>query len=157
MKTVILFCLTVLCLSAYSPKKDLSIENQFEETLKIVKSDSFNIRFTIATPLNDLNIDIDSAYLRIHQDSATGYLPYYTAHYAFPQTGRKGVVFDNTLINPKIKIKGRNAQRYILYQFAVIGKNDNYKIKLNIQYDRTCYLFVTSLRRAPISYVGSLQ
>ena len=44
----------------------------------------------------------------------------------------------------------------IFYQFSVVGKNDTYKLSIDIRHDGTCYLFINSLKRSPISYTGQI-
>lgn len=71
-------------------------------------------------------------------------------------TGNKGILFDNEMLNRTEKIKGRKVKKAIKYSFDIVGKNDIYRLEMDIQYDRTCYLYVTSNRRSPISYIGTI-
>lgn len=157
MKFIWALFLTFVIISTNAQVKECRIEEAFSQTLKRVETNHFRILFSIATPSNGSNIQIDSAWITIKSDSASGYLPYYSPHYSFPRTGNKGILFNNQILNPQMKVKGRKDKKSILYQFAIIGINDNYKFKLDIQYDKTCYLLVISKRRGPISYIGTLQ
>lgn len=156
MKLLIISYLLLCSTGIYAQKKEADTEKLFRQTLELVESGKFKALFHIATPLNEVNIQIDSAWVYVQADSVSGYLPYYTPGYSFPRTGSKGIVFDNRILEPRLKIKGRKERKAILYQFAVYGKNDNYRLRMDIQYDRTCYLYVTSVLRGPISYIGTL-
>lgn len=153
------FILCFICLSAnlFAQKKEENIKTDFKKVLEIVESNHFKINFTIATPLNGTNIQIDSAWVCVNADSASGYLPYYSPNYSFPRTGNKGILFDNQRLKQRFKIKGKRERKAIQYQFSVVGKNDNYTLKMDIQYDGTCYLHVVSILRGPMSYIGSLS
>lgn len=139
----------------------------FSQIQAMVDSNRFEIIFTIATthysyylqpttPYSDQNIRIrqDSAFIIVNDSLAAGYLPYFSGGYSFPQTGLKGVLFHNKMLNKMVKTRGKGRNQAIRYEFEVIGKNDNYKLAMDIQYDGTCYLYVNSSRRSPISYMG---
>ena len=52
--------------------------------------------------------------------------------------------------------RGKGRRQSIFYQFSVVGKNDTYKLSIDIRHDGTCYLFINSLKRSPISYTGQI-
>lgn len=157
MKTLLLFCLICFVLNANAQFKEENTKTDFEKILELVENNRFKIKFTIATPLNGTNIQTDSAWVCIQADSASGYLPYYSPNYSFPRTGKNGILFDNRMLKQSMKIKGRKERKAIQYQFSVLGKNDNYTLKMDIQYDGTCYLYVVSKLRGPMSYIGTLS
>lgn len=161
-------CLSIPILTARAQNSNTPLD--FGQIRSMVDSNRFEILFTVATthynyylqpatPYSDENIriDRDSAFMVVNDTIATGYLPYFSSGYSFPQTGLKGIIFDNKMITPSVKMKGKRNKQAINYQFDVIGKNDAYKIRLDIQYDGTCYLYVTSTRRSPISYIGKIS
>lgn len=134
-----------------------------------VDSNRFEMEYTIATthytfylqpstPYTDQNIRIakDSAFIIIRDSLAAGYLPYFGSGYSIPQTGKRGIVFSNKMIAYSMKTRGKGARQTITYVFAVVGLNDTYKMTVDIQHDGSCYLYVNSLRRSPISYVGQI-
>lgn len=157
MKTFILLILLGICNVSFAQRHKEQIEKDFNRIWQIVESGHFTIKFSAATPYNGTNILTDSAQIVISDTIAIGYLPYYTRYYSLPMTGAKGIVFDNTILNKSIKIKGKNDKKVIKYQFDVIGKNDAYKLQMDIQYDGTCYLYVVSKQRGPISYIGTIR
>lgn len=157
MKLIWILFLSLVFTMSNAQNKRSSIEDNFSQTLKLVEHNHFRILFSIATPSNGSNIQIDSAWMTVKNDSASGYLPYYSPHYSFPRTGNKGILFNNRISDLQIKVKGKKEKRSILYRFALTGIHDNYKFKLDIQYDKTCYLLVISKRRGPISYIGTLR
>lgn len=156
MKFFSLLLFFFLCQYSYGQKESERIQTDFQETRELVDSNRFKIIFTIATPMSGVNIRIDSARIVVDDKRASGYLPYYTAKYGFAMTGNKGIIFDNIILNRSEKIKGRKVKKSIQYSFDIIGKNDVYRLQMDIQYDRTCYLYVTSNLRSPISYIGTI-
>lgn len=142
---------------------------KFNVIRNLVDSNRFEMVYTIATthhtfylqpttPYSDQNIRIarDSAFVIIHDSIAAGYLPYYGSGYSIPQTGAKGIVFSNPMIDLEKSTRGKGRRQAISYRFAVVGKNDTYKISIDIRHNGQCYLYVNSLRRSPISYVGQI-
>lgn len=156
MKFLLLFFFLVPGFAGFAQTEAERIESDFKETQAIVESNRFKVVFTIATPLSGLNVRVDTAWLIIDGPEASGYLPYYTARYGYAMTGNKGIVFDNEMFARTEKVKGRNVRKAIKYTFGIVGKNDIYRMQMDIQYDRTCYLYVTSNQRSPISYVGTV-
>lgn len=142
---------------------------QFSTIQNLVDSNRFEIVYTIATthytyflqpntPYSDQNIRIiqDSAFIIIRDSLAAGYLPYFSSSYSFPETGAKGIVFSNKIQGLTKSIRGKGKRQSIAYAFSVVGKNDSYKINIDIRYNGQCYLYVNSFRRSPISYVGQI-
>lgn len=156
MKLILLLSLFYICQYSYGQTETERIQNDFQKTKEIVDGNHFKIVFSIATPLSGVNVRIDSAWVTVNGEKASGYLPYYTGNYGFSMTGNKGILFDNEMLNRTEKIKGRKVKKAIKYSFDIVGKNDIYRLEMDIQYDRTCYLYVTSNRRSPISYIGTI-
>ncbi len=168
MKRTFLFCLglflTILTLSA----QNRPVTN-FKSIRQSVDSNRFEMIFTIATthhtyylqpttPYSDQNIRIanDSAFIIVHDSIAAGYLPYFGYGYSLPQTGSRGIIFSNPMIDLTKSVRGKGRRQSIFYQFSVVGKNDTYKISLDIRHNGQCYLFINSLHRSPISYIGQI-
>lgn len=167
--TILILLLVCGTLFAHAQRKSDRIAEEFAETQKIVDNGHFRMDFNIATTYNsyyqtpsqsnyneNIRIGKDSAYVVINDSIAEGYLPYFNSGYSFPKTGVKGIVFVSKMLNKTVKIKGKRGKRSISYEFDVIGLNDTYKLNLEIQYDGTCYLFVNSGKRSPITYQGKL-
>ncbi|MEG0796273.1 MAG: DUF4251 domain-containing protein [Odoribacter sp.] len=142
---------------------------QFAVIRQLVDANRFEMSYTIATthytfslqsttPYSDQNIRIaqDSAFIIIQDSVAAGYLPYFGTGYSMPQTGAKGIVFSNKMQDLTKSLKGRGRRQSIAYQFSVVGKNDTYKVSIDIRSNGQCYLFINSLRRSPISYIGQV-
>ncbi len=141
----------------------------FSEIRQLIEDNRFEMVYTIATthhtfylqpttPYTDQNIRIarDSAFIIIRDSVAAGYLPYFGNGYSIPQTGAKGIVFSNKMLELTKSRQGRGRRQSISYRFSVVGKNDTYKISIDIRYNGQCYLFVNSLKRSPISYIGQI-
>ncbi len=141
----------------------------FEIIRNLVDSNRFEMQYTIATthhsfylqpttPYSDQNIRIarDSAFIIIRDSIAAGYLPYFGSGYATPQTGKRGIIFSNPMEQLICQYRGKGKRKSIFYQFSVVGQNDTYKINIDIRHDGTCYLFINSLKRSPVSYTGQI-
>lgn len=168
MRYLILLCPGFLLFSLVLQAQNRPITD-FEQIEAMVDSNRFEMEYTIATthytfylqpttPYSDQNIRIaaDSAFVIIRDSIAAGYLPYFGSGYSIPQTGPLGIVFSNKMLNLTKSVKGRGQRQSIAYQFSVVGINDTYKISIDIRYNGLCYLYVNSLRRSPISYVGQI-
>ena len=165
-----LICSVGMALILFHSKGQTPVPITDIQTIRtLVDSNRFEMQYTIATthhtfylqpmtPYTDQNIRIsqDSAFIVIRDNRAAGYLPYYGSGYAMPQTGPKGIVFSNTMTDLNKSIKGKGRHPSISYQFSVAGKNDAYKINIDIRYNGQCYLYINSLRRSPISYIGQI-
>lgn len=121
-------------------------------------NDSSHFLLQPTTPYSDQNIRIaqDSAFVIIRDSIAAGYLPYFGSGYSIPQTGNRGIIFSNTMQDLTRQTRGKGRRQSIFYQFSVVGKNDTYKLSIDIRHDGTCYLFINSLKRSPISYTGQI-
>lgn len=160
---------SMLFISCWATAQTEQPITNFDTIQALVDSNRFEMKYTIATthytfylqpttPYSDQNIRIaqDSAFVIVHDSIAAGYLPYFGSGYSIPQTGAQGIVFSNKMLDLSKAVKGRGKRRSIFYQFSVAGRNDTYKLSLDIRYDGTCYLYVNSLRRSPISYIGQI-
>lgn len=161
--------LITLCSSLTGKSQENQPITDFQRIKAMVDSNRFETTYNIATthytyflqpgtPYSDQNIRItqDSAFIIIRDSLAAGYLPYYGGGYSIPQTGAKGIVFSGKMLQPSSKIKGKDKRQSITYDFSIIGTLDSYKINMIIQNDGTCYLYVNSTKRSPISYVGQI-
>lgn len=168
MRYLILLCPGFFLFSSVLHAQNRPISD-FEQIEAMVDSNRFEMEYTIATthytfylqpttPYSDQNIRIaaDSAFVIIRDSIAAGYLPYFGSGYSIPQTGPLGIVFSNKMLNLTKSVKGRGRRQSIAYQFSVAGINDTYKISIDIRYNGLCYLYVNSLKRSPISYVGQI-
>lgn len=156
-------------LSAHAQSQSQRPITNFNTIQQSVDSNRFKMIYTIATthhtfylqpttPYSDQNIRIaqDSAFILIQDSLAIGYLPNYGTGYSIPQTGVKGILFKNKMLNLSKSVKGKGRRSSIFYQFSIVGINDTYKISIDIRHNGLCYLFVNSLKRSPISYTGQI-
>lgn len=168
LRTLLLWTGMVTAVSAVRVQTEQPITN-FSTIRSMVDSNRFEMQYTIATthytfflqpttPYSDQNIRIaqDSAFVIIRDSVAAGYLPYFGSGYSIPQTGTKGIVFSNRMQNVSKSILGKGKRKSISYRFSITGLTDSYKVSIDIRYDGTCYLYINSLRRSPISYIGQI-
>lgn len=157
--------------TSWSQNRIVKIEKEFTQIDSLVKSGSFKITFTLATPHqsffqrpdapygeNNIAIATDSAWIIVKDNLAKGQLPYYSSGLSFLQAKpQKRIQFDNYMIGKSVEIKGKKKKKAINYTFGIIGENNNYKLQLNIQYDGSCNLFIDSDGLPPISYLGTIH
>lgn len=155
--------------SGIGQRKSERIAEEFSKTKRITDTQCFKVKLNIATTYNTFfinptfstyneNIDIepDSAYLIIKDSTIHGLLPYFGQSHSVLKSGMAIIVLNSKMMNTSIVVQGKQGRQSILYQFGVQGKFAYYSMKLNIQYDGTCNLFVAANNHPPISYLGQL-
>ncbi len=169
MRYIFCLCASLFFLGLSAHSQSYQPVTDFKTIKQLVDSNRVKMVFTIATthhtffiqpdtPYADQNIRIgqDSAFIQIRDSLAIGYLPYFGTGYSIPQTGGRGIVFNNKMLDVVKSVRGKGRRPSVFYQFSVVGKNDTYKINLDIRYNGLCYLFINSLHRSPISYTGQI-
>ena len=141
----------------------------FSQIKQLADSNHLHMIFTIAsthhtnylqpnTPYTDQNIRIekDSAFVIIQDSIATGYLPYYSSGIQSNQTQKKEIIFFNKMLHLKKETLGEGKRQSITYQFEVVAPTDTYKINIDIRPQGQCYMFINSLHKTPINYIGQI-
>ncbi len=165
MKTIVstLILSLVLILSsgnAFAQKKNKKERHmeQFTETQKLIDAKQFIFVPDRAFPQGGRSIDLTTNYgfIKIMGTETNGDLPFFGRGYTVPYGGDGGIKFDKTTIeNEKIEINEKKMR--ILYSFDAKSKDDVYKISMDIGYNGSTSVGVTSNNRSFISYNGQVS
>lgn len=137
--------------------KSMADSNRFQMTYTVATTHhTFYLQPTTAYSNQNIRIAQDSAFMLIRDSIASGRLPYFGSGYAIPQTGNRGIVFNNKMLHLARFSKGRGRKQSITYLFDILAPNDTYSIRIDIRYNGRCYLYINSLKRSPISYIGQI-
>ncbi|MCT4587722.1 MAG: DUF4251 domain-containing protein [Carboxylicivirga sp.] len=138
-------------------KKEKRME-QFAETKKLVDSKQFIFVPNRAFPQGGRSIDLTTNYgfIKIMGSETEGDMPFFGRAYSASYGGDGGIKYDKTSIeNEKIEVNEKKMR--ISYSFEAKGKNDTYRINMEITYGGNASVSVTSNNRAHISYNGDIS
>jgi len=147
--------MTLVFMAACSGLKN-DPEKSRELTQKIQNKD-FTIVVNYADPMRGRHIYLTSEYdLRIKNDSAFAFLPYFGVAYSVPYGGGEGGIkfaepMTNYTMKPKKKADGWDIR------FKVKAKEDDYDISLNIFNNGSALLTVNSYNKDMISFNGEVK
>ena len=127
-----------------------------EVTGKITSKD-YTIAVNFANPMRWRQIYLNSDYdLRIKNDSAFAYLPFFGVAYSAPYGGGEGgIKFAEPIIGYSVKPNKKSDGWDI--QFKVKAKENNYEISMNIFNNGNSMFTVKSYNRDPITFNGELK
>lgn len=138
-------------------KKERRAE-QFAETQKLVDSKQFIFVPDRAFPQGGRSIDLTTNYgfIKIMGEETEGDMPFFGRGFTVPYGGGGGIKFDKTTIeNEQVQINEKKLR--ITYSFEAKGKDDHYRVSMDIGYSGNASVNVTSNNRSPISYNGEIS
>jgi hypothetical protein len=157
MKTLLIYSTFVwLFLMAACSSTKTATETIGEVTRK-VESKDITVSVHYANPLRMKQLVLTSEYdLRIKNDSAFAYLPYFGVAYSAPYGSSEGGIkfaesMDNYAITPNKKSNGWDIR------FKIRSKEDVYEIFMNIFNNGSTSFSVTSQKRDMISFSGEIK
>jgi len=138
-------------------KKERRME-QFAETQKLVDTKAFTFVPNRAFPQGGRSIDLTTNYgfIKIMNTKTEGDMPFFGRGYNVSYGGDGGIKFKETTIE-KEKIEVNKKKMRILYNFEAKGKNDTYRISMDISYSGNASVNVISNNRSAISYNGEIS
>ncbi|NDV45545.1 DUF4251 domain-containing protein [Paludibacter sp. 221] len=158
MKTIIKASLSVFVLLATVACSSVktNLERLNEVTQKINAKD-YTIGVNYANPMRGKQIYLNFDYdLRIKNDSAFAYLPYYGVVSRAPYGGGKGgIKFAEPMKEYSIAPNKKNDGWDI--RFKVDTPDYNYDIMMNVFNDGSSLIKVNSFQRDPISFSGAIK
>ena len=164
--TGLLLAIIIIPVKAQS-KKEIRFEKEIQKTLALVNSDKFIVKFYIATPTvetlftppgagNNIDIEPKNSYLWV-KDSLVGVkIPYFGSGAVKSGSQLDSISFQNILFSRTVKVYWEGKKKAIAYQLTVMSGGNVYYLNMHVQYDGTCYLYLSDRRRSPISYVGQI-
>ncbi|TAJ14405.1 DUF4251 domain-containing protein [Marinilabiliaceae bacterium JC017] len=136
-------------------KKEIRAE-KFIETQKILDEGMFEFDVERAFPQGGRSIDLTNnpGFVRVKDGNAEGDLPFFGRAYRVDYGGDAGINFEGKVEELK-SVKNDKKQR-VTYSFKVKDK-DVYNITMEVGYDGSGSLSVTSNDRSFISYHGKVS
>jgi len=121
-----------------------------------IKSKDFTIKVNFANPLRWKQIYLTSEYdLRIKNDSAFAYLPFFGVAYSAPYGGGEGgIKFAEPITGYTIK-PNRKSDGWDI-RFEIKAKESNYNISMNVFNNGSSMFTVNSFNRDPITFNGEI-
>jgi len=127
------------------------------EITRKVESKDYTVVVNYANPMRWKQIYLNSEYdLRIKNDSAFAYLPYFGVAYSVPYGGGEGgIKFAEPLMDYAIKPNKKSNGWDI--RFKVKGMDDGFEISMNIFNNGNSMITFNSINRDPITFTGELK
>lgn len=127
------------------------------EITQKVESKDFTVEMNYANPLRGKHIYLTSGYdLRIKNDSAFAYLPYYGVAYMAPYNSSDGGIKFAEPMSDYVMIPHKKADGWDI-RFKVKSLSGIYKLALNIFNNGNATLSVESYQRDMITFDGALK
>jgi hypothetical protein len=127
-----------------------------KEVTQKVHSKDFDIAVNYVNPMGGRQLYLNSDYdLRIKNDSAFAYLPYFGIAYSTPYGGEGGIKFAEPMKNYSVKSTNKSDGWNI--RFKVKAKENDYEIFINIFNSGSAMINVNSINRQPITFDGELK
>ena len=126
------------------------------EITRKVESKDFTVVFNYANPMRMRQRYLDSEYdLRIKNDSAIAYLPYFGVAYSAPNGGGEGgIKFAGTMTDYAIK-KNKKSNGWDIH-FKFKANETDYDFSLSVFNNGSTMMTVNSTNRDPISFNGEV-
>lgn len=130
-------------------------EKTNELTRKIQKKD-FTVVVNYANPLRGRQIYLTSEYdLKIKNDSAIAFLPYFGVAYSVPYGGGDGIKFAEPMTNYSVRNNKKSDGWNI--RFKVKEGEFDYDISMDIYNNGSTMFSVTSFNRDVITFMGEVK
>lgn len=145
----------VLFMAACSSTKTTT--ETISEVTRKVESKDFTVTVRYASPLRMRQVILTSEYdLRINNDSAFAYLPYFgVAHTAPYSSSEGGIKFAEPMIDYAIAFN-KKLNRWDIH-FKIQSKGDTYEVFMNIFNNGNSSFSVTSQQRDMIFFSGEIK
>jgi len=138
--------------------KELEKEEQYQSLLNLINTQQYAFRGSKANPQKGTPIDLTTRdnFLRIKDNNASAYLPYFGRAYSGGySTSDGGVKFDGQMED--YEVNKNDKKRRVTIKFKVKGSNDNFTCTLTISSLNSASLSIISIKRQSISYTGSIS
>jgi hypothetical protein len=124
---------------------------------KKIESKNFTIEVNYANPLRMLPVYLNSNYtLRIKNDSAFAYLPYYGVIHVAPFDAREGGIKFETLMNEYKVLSNRMNSGWDI-RFKVKPAMYEYSVHMKVYKDGKATVSFNSYQQDPISFNGEVR
>ena len=121
-----------------------------------VQLKDYTVEVKFANPSGGGHINLSYGYdLRIKNDSAYAYLPYYGVAYSAPYNGEGGIKFAE-LMTEYTCVKNKKSDGWDIH-FKVKSKENGYDIRLSVYENGNSTITVNSFNRQSITFYGELK
>jgi len=156
MKSTFILPLWLVLVFMASCSSTKSTTESIREITRKVESKDFTVDVNYANPMSGQQIFLTNGYnLRIKNDSAFAYLPYYGVAYSAPYGGEGGIKFAEPMSNYSC-LKTKKSDGWDI-RFKVKAKENGYDITVNIFINGNSTISVNSFNRQSITFYGELK
>jgi len=156
MKSIFIHPLLMVLVFMASCSSTKSTTESIREITHKVETKDFTIEVNYANPMSGPQIYLTNGYhLRIKNDSAFAYLPYYGVAYSAPYGGEGGIKFAELMSNYSC-LKTKKADGWNIH-LKVKTMENGYDITVNIFNNRNSTITVNSFNRQTITFTGELK
>lgn len=157
MKPVIIYTVIAVFLFLNACNSLKTTPETARENLEKIDRKDFAVKANFANPLRMQQVVLTSEYdLRIKNDSAFAFLPYYgVAHTAPMNPAEGGIKFAELMIDYRSKSTRKNDGREI--NFKVNAGEYNYVINMTVYQNGTATFVVNSYQRDAITFHGEMK
>ncbi len=147
-----ILALLVACSSSKTPSPEALKTAQ--EIREKIQAKNFTVEVNTAQPMRGRTIHLTYGYdLKIRNDSAIVYLPFYGVAHSAPYGGDGGIQFAEPMKEYTVEEKKDNWN----IRFKVNDRNYHYEIVFNIYNNGNSNVQVNSYERDPISFTGEMK
>ncbi len=157
---VVLFSLiSLVCLSQEKSKKELREEKKIEkqnQTEAMVNAREFVFvgRTANSSGMKSISLASNRNYVKFQPDMIESEMPFFGKAYgAVGYGGDSGLKFKG---KPE-EFTAKKGKKNYQVDAVVKGTNDNYRLSLNVGFEGSATLTITSNNRSPISYSGQIS
>lgn len=137
---------------AQSPREKEAKEKQIVKEL--LESGRYTIEVDRAVPMSGPSKHLTSPYtLELKGDSVSSYLPYFGQAYSIPYGGGKGLIFDSTVSDYRLRF---NKKGMATIKFKSRTDEDNFSYLLQVYPNGSATIHVTPVNRQSITFYGEL-
>jgi hypothetical protein len=156
MKTQIKYATILLLVYVVSCSSLKTTPQKIQEVTQKIQSKDYTIVVKYANPMRGRQIYLTSDYdLRIKNDSAFAYLPFYGVAYSAPYGGEGGIRFSEPMKGYTVLSNKRSDGWEI--RFKVKAKENDYEIFMSIFNNGSAMITANSFNREAITFTGELK
>ncbi|MGO3156226.1 DUF4251 domain-containing protein [Mesonia sp.] len=107
---------------------------------------------------NVINLSSSKSFIKIHQDSIQGYLPYYGTRHTAGRLGENGSIdFHDLPKNYNARLDPKTGTHHIAFEIPQKKSSEFFQIQIQIYPTKNAQVLVNSSQRDGISYQGKVQ
>ena len=157
MKTLLKYAAILSLVNIVSCSSLKTTPQKIHEVTQEIQSKDYTISVKYANPMRGRQIFLSPDYdLRIKNDSAFAYLPYYGVAYSTPYPGGEGGIRFSEPMKDYTIISNKKADGWEI-RFKVKANQNDYEIFMSIFNDGSALITANSFNRETITFTGELK